>query len=68
LDGNTNTIWATAAVNPSHWQEFDNKESAAPIVAVEDDIAIYLSKAPRHSVSVLAKVSNKPGHLPILKL
>jgi hypothetical protein len=41
LDGNTNTIGPTAAVHPSHLQEFDNKENDAPVVAVEDDINIY---------------------------
>ncbi len=41
MDGNTNTIWATAAVNPSHLQELDKKENDAPVVLVEDGIAIY---------------------------
>jgi hypothetical protein len=40
LDGTTKSTGPTALPNPSHLQEFDNQEDDAPIVPVEEDVAI----------------------------
>ena len=41
LDGTTKITGPTAVENSTHSQEFDDKENYAPIVPVQDDVAIY---------------------------
>jgi hypothetical protein len=41
LDGATKTTGPTALAYPSHSQEFDDQEDDAPVVQLEDNVAIY---------------------------
>ncbi len=41
LAGTTMTTGPTASANPCHSQEFDDQEDNAPMVPVQDDVAVY---------------------------